>query len=127
MINNKLCLSNSDTQWSTHTLTVGYRKTGNTGHEYGYLANTIGALVPPDDQKLIAKYYKSPSDCYFVSYTNSRVDGYIAFSPTQSDTFHFSYKDNRYDNKAVYERMVSFNGKTIPIYVNTVPPTWYSV
>lgn len=124
MINKDLVSSPLPSTWATHTLTIGYRHTGNTGEEYGYLANTMGALVP-DDQKLIAKYYLSPSSCYFVSYTNNRVEGYIAFSPSKEQTFHFSYKDNQYDNKACWEAFKARNGQTVKIYLSTESPEWY--
>ena len=123
---NKNLVSSYPFTWVTHTLTIGYRHTGNTGEEYGYLANTMGSLIP-DDQKLIAKQYRNTSGqiCYFVSYTNNRVEGYIAFSPSKEQTFHFSYKDNQYDNKACWEAFKARNGQTVKIYLSTEPPEWY--
>ena len=127
-MHNKLALNGEDWQdWHTHIITVGYRHTGNTGEEYGYLSGAIGAITP-DCQKLIAKQYSSGFKTnYFVSYTNDRLDGYIAFGPNSTNTFRFSYKDNLYDNQTIWEKMKQLNGQTIPIYLSVDPPKWYNV
>lgn len=113
--------------WHTHIITVGYQHTGNTGEEYGYQSGAIG-IITPDCQKLIAKRYSTGSALkYFVSYTNDRLDGYIAFSPDSTNTFRFSYKDNLYDNQTIWEKMKQLNGQTIPIYLSVDPPKWNNV
>lgn len=125
MINKDLIQAPTPT-WATHTLNIAYRHTGNTGNEYGYLANTMGALIP-DEQKLIAKEYRNTANqlCYFVSYTNDRLEGYIAFGSSKNLTYRFSYKDNQFDNKAVYEAFKARNGQTVKIYLAAEPPSWY--
>lgn len=128
-MHNKLALNGEDWQdWHTHIITVGYQHTGKTGEEYGYLSGAIGAITP-DCQKLIAKQYimNFINTYYFVSYTNDRLDGYIAFSPDSTNTFRFSYKDNLYDNQTIWEKMKQLNGQTIPIYLTVVPPKSYNV
>lgn len=108
--------------WWTHEITVGHR-TINTGDEYGYLVNVMGALNPVGAEKIISKHYLSPDHCWFLSYTMARLDGYIAFE-FKGKVYKFSYKDNLYDNKAIYDIMSTKEGQTFKIYIGTELPWW---
>ena len=128
MPSNNVTVNAVFTAWFTHTLTIGYRHTGKTGEEYGWLSGTMGALSPNNYNQLIAKQYIAVEGGpykYFVSFTTSRYEGYIAFNNNRANTYHFSYKDDSYDNQAAWNAFRSRNGQTVLVYLSTTKPSWY--